>query len=87
MGTVMPVGGIREKTMAARRAGVKCLVFPFPNKRDFDELPDHLKDGLEVHFARKYEEVYRVAFTFGADVTAREAARATDPSAHPQHST
>jgi hypothetical protein len=51
LGTVMPVGGIKEKTMAARRSGVTCLVFPKNNKRDFDELPEHLKEGLEVHFA------------------------------------
>lgn len=42
------MGGIKEKTIAARRAGVQCLVFPQGNKRDFDELPDYLKDGLEV---------------------------------------
>lgn len=62
MGTVMPVGGIREKCMAARRAGVSCLIFPAANKRDFDELPDHLREGLEVHFARTYAEVFAVAF-------------------------
>lgn len=45
---VLPVGGIKEKTIAARRAGVQCLVFPQGNKRDFDELPDYLKDGLEA---------------------------------------
>lgn len=45
---VLPVGGIKEKTIAARRAGVQCLVFPHGNKRDFEELPDYLKDGLEA---------------------------------------
>ncbi|CAN0180341.1 unnamed protein product [Ascophyllum nodosum] len=61
-GKVLPVGGIKEKTIAARRAGVQCLVFPQGNKRDFDELPDYLKDGLEVHFANQYRDVYDVAF-------------------------
>lgn len=45
---MLPVGGIKEKTIAARRAGVQCLVFPQGNKRDFDELPEYLKEGLEV---------------------------------------
>lgn len=45
---MLPVGGIKEKTIAARRAGVQCLVFPQGNKRDFEELPDYLKDGLEA---------------------------------------
>lgn len=42
------MGGIKEKTIAARRAGVQCLVFPQGNKRDFEELPEYLKDGLEA---------------------------------------
>ena len=62
LGKVLPVGGIKEKTMAARRSGVKCLVFPITNKRDFDELPDHLKEGLEVHFAETYSDVVRGTF-------------------------
>ncbi len=61
-GKVLPVGGIREKTMAAKRAGVTCLVFPEANKRDFEELPEYLKEGLEVHFADDYSKVYEVAF-------------------------
>lgn len=51
---VLPVGGIKEKTIAARRAGVQCLVFPQGNKRDFEELPDHLKDGLEVSISTRH---------------------------------
>ncbi|CAM9729810.1 unnamed protein product [Choristocarpus tenellus] len=62
-GKVLPVGGIKEKTIAARRAGVSCLVFPKGNKRDFDELADYLKKGLEVHFASAYQDVYDVAFS------------------------
>ncbi|CAM9305539.1 unnamed protein product [Hapterophycus canaliculatus] len=61
-GKVLPVGGIKEKTIAARRAGVHCLVFPQGNKRDFDELPEYLKEGLEVHFASEYAHVFNVAF-------------------------
>ena len=61
-GKVLPVGGIKEKTMAARRAGIKCIVFPAENKRDFDELPDYLKEGLDVTFASDYADVYDVAF-------------------------
>jgi len=56
------VGGIKEKTIAARRSGVSCLVFPAGNKRDFDELPAYLKDGLEAHFAETYSDVFNCAF-------------------------
>ena len=61
IGTVLPVGGIKEKTMAARRAGIRCLIFPKGNKRDWDELPLHLTDGIEVHFASTFADVYSVA--------------------------
>jgi Lon-like ATP-dependent protease len=85
LGKVLPVGGIKEKTMAARRAGVKCLVFPVANKRDFDELPDHLKEGLEVHYASTYADVFPVAFTYSAQVVTDTKARAREPDAHPVH--
>jgi len=61
-GKVLPVGGIKEKTIAARRAGITCLVLPAANKPDFEELPPYLKEGLEVHFAVTYDDVFSVAF-------------------------
>jgi ATP-dependent Lon protease len=64
-GRVLPIGGLKEKTIAARRAGLKVLVFPEGNRKDFNELPDYLKEGLEVHFAREYKDVYKVAFGKG----------------------
>ncbi|EJK50574.1 hypothetical protein THAOC_30393 [Thalassiosira oceanica] len=60
-GKVMAVGGIKEKVMAARRAGIRTLVLPADCKRDFDELADYLKDGLGVHYAREYSDVYQTA--------------------------
>ena len=61
-GQVLPIGGLKEKTIAARRSGLKTLIFPESNRKDFDELPDHLKDGLDVHFAKNYHDVYTIAF-------------------------
>lgn len=61
-GRVLPIGGVKEKVIAARRAGCKTLVFPEENEKGFRDLPDYLKEGLEVHFAREYEDVFRVAF-------------------------
>eukprot|EP00913_Durusdinium_trenchii_P030882 g28924.t1 len=52
----------KEKTIAARRAGCKTLIFPEANRRDFDELPKYLQDGLNVHFATHFDEVFDVAF-------------------------
>lgn len=61
-GQVLPVGGIREKVIAARRNGMRSLVLPAANRVDFQELPDYLKEGLEVHFANRYAEVAAIVF-------------------------
>ncbi|QXE85679.1 endopeptidase La [Geomonas nitrogeniifigens] len=61
-GRVLPIGGVKEKTIAARRAGLKVLIFPEANRKDFLELPDYLKEGLEVHFTKEYPDVAKVAF-------------------------
>ena len=53
---------VKEKTVAARRSGVKTLIFPVGNKWDFEELPQNLKDGLDVHFVSTYDQVFRIAF-------------------------
>ena len=61
-GHVLPVGGIREKVIAARRSGIFEVILPDANRRDYDELPEHLKEGMTVHFARRYRDVARVVF-------------------------
>jgi Lon-like ATP-dependent protease len=58
---------VKEKTIAARRSGVKTLIFPSANRRDFDELDSNVKEGLEVHFVDFYSEIYDVAFTSDAE--------------------
>jgi ATP-dependent Lon protease len=55
-GKVLPVGGIREKTIAAKRSGVEHIILPEGNKKDWEELPDHVREGLEVHFAQQFDE-------------------------------
>ena len=61
-GKVLAVGGIKEKIMAARRAGITHVILPDSNRRDYDEIPDYLKDGLTVHYADDYDKVYNVVF-------------------------
>lgn len=61
-GQVLAVGGIREKVIAARRIKIPELIVPAANRRDFDELPEYLREGLEVHFARTYREVFEFVF-------------------------
>ena len=61
-GRVLPVGGIREKVIAARRASLKELILPAANARDYNEIPDYLTKGLTVHFVETYEEVAQICF-------------------------
>lgn len=61
-GQVLAVGGIREKVIAARRVGVKELILPEANRGDFDELPEHVRKGLRVHFAEQFADVVKVVF-------------------------
>ncbi|MBZ2168992.1 endopeptidase La [Marinobacter sp. F4216] len=61
-GQVLPVGGIREKVIAARRQKITNLILPEANRGDFEELPDYLKEGLTVNFARHYNDVFQVCF-------------------------
>ena len=61
-GAVYPVGGIREKLLAAKRLGVKEVLLPKANERDWIEVPEHVRDGLEVHFAEHFSDVVDVAF-------------------------
>jgi len=61
-GQVLAVGGIREKVIAAKRAGIKELILPEACRRDYEELPAHIRKGLTVHFARQYADVFKVVF-------------------------
>lgn len=61
-GQVLPVGGIREKVIAARRQKINTLILPEANRGDYEELPEYLKEGLEVHFAKHFSDVYTVCF-------------------------
>jgi len=62
-GKVLPVGGIKEKVIAAKRAGVTTVILPAENRKDFDDLPDLIKNDVDVHFAENYDEVYKIAFS------------------------
>eukprot|EP00884_Botryococcus_braunii_P019992 jgi/Botrbrau1/6677/Bobra.0202s0021.2 len=65
-GRVLPIGGVKEKTLAARRSDVKSLIFPAANKRDFDELAGEVKEGLDVHFVDNYDDIYKIALEYDA---------------------
>ncbi|CAH8659068.1 unnamed protein product [Dicrocoelium dendriticum] len=61
-GKVLQVGGIKEKVLAAKRGGLTCIILPETNRKDFDDLPEFIREKLEVHFVNHYNEVFPVAF-------------------------
>ncbi|HRD67909.1 MAG TPA: endopeptidase La [Candidatus Competibacter sp.] len=61
-GQVLPVGGIREKIIAARRAGIFEIILPEGNRGDAEELPDHIKEGLTLHFVERLQQVVDLVF-------------------------
>ncbi|XP_013918433.1 PREDICTED: lon protease homolog, mitochondrial [Thamnophis sirtalis] len=62
-GKILPVGGIKEKTIAAKRAGVSCIVLPIENKKDYCDLAEFITEGLEVHFVEHYKEIFDIVFS------------------------
>ena len=61
-GHVFPVGGIREKVIAARRAGIRELILPEDNRGDFEEVPEHIRKGFTVHFACGFDDLVPLLF-------------------------
>jgi ATP-dependent Lon protease len=87
-GRVLPIGGLKEKTLAAHRAGIKRVLVPERNKADLDEVPKEIRDELEFVFVTKLDEVLEAALesmpqpsqAYLDEVAKRESA--TTPSAN-----
>lgn len=62
IGQVLPIGGVKEKLIAAKRVGIKEIIFPKANQKDADELPEYLKEGLKLHFVEHFTEVAKLLF-------------------------
>jgi len=60
-GQILPVGGIKEKVLAARRAGIKEIMLPEKNRRDLEEIPEEIRKGLTLHFIGKIDEALKFA--------------------------
>ena len=60
-GNAMPIGGLKEKLLAALRGGIKTVLIPEENEKDLTEIPDNVKDGLEIIPVRHVSEVLRLA--------------------------
>lgn len=62
-GRVLPIGGLKEKSLAAYRIGIKNIIIPYENKADYDELPETVKDNITFHFAKNMDDVLKHILT------------------------
>jgi ATP-dependent Lon protease len=60
-GQVLPIGGLKEKALAAQRAGIKTVIAPRLNEPDLEDVPEHLRKGIEFKFASKIDQVLKLA--------------------------
>jgi ATP-dependent Lon protease len=61
-GRVLAIGGVREKTIAARRVNIRELILPHENRNDFDALPEYLREGITAHFANYFDDVLTIIY-------------------------
>jgi len=82
-GEVMPIGGLKEKLLAARRGGIKTVLVPEENRRDLKEVPDNIKEALDIRPVRWIDEVLEVALAKRPEASAEDSRpedAATSPS-------
>lgn len=65
LGRVLPIGGVREKVLAARRQGIMNVILPQANREDIGELPRWVHRGMAFHFVDSVDEVFRFALAVG----------------------
>ena len=63
-GQVLPIGGLKEKLLAAHRGGIKTIIIPDDNVRDLKEIPAHIKEDLEIRAVKWIDEVLDVALEY-----------------------
>jgi ATP-dependent Lon protease len=62
-GKVLPIGGVKEKLLAAHRAGIRTIILPKDNQKDLADIPANIKDEFVVHLVENMDEVLKVALT------------------------
>jgi ATP-dependent Lon protease len=71
-GRVIEIGGVKEKVVAGHRAGLKTIILPRDNKKDMEDIPGNVRNGINFVFAEKLEDVLKVALTRWPVVEKRE---------------
>ena len=82
-GRVLPIGGLKEKILAAKRARLTCVILPKRNKKDLDEIPKHILKGIQLVFADTMDDVMKVALRRRTPVK-KKAGRPQSPQESPK---
>ena len=72
-GEVLPIGGLKEKLLAAARGGIKTVLIPYDNVRDLSEITDEVKGDLDIHPVQWIDEVFKIALESMPDVKTQDA--------------
>ncbi len=85
-GRVLPIGGVREKLLAARRSGIEHVILPKENQRDLYDLPIELLKSLNLHFVSHIDEVFDLAIQAkpGSAKTKRTVKKPTPKPSYPR---
>jgi ATP-dependent Lon protease len=82
-GRVLPIGGVKEKLLAAHRGGIKTVILPLENEKDLAEVPAKIKNSLEIHFVGHMDEVMALAIDLQKERKAPPAEEGAPPSVPP----
>ncbi|MBD3669286.1 MAG: endopeptidase La [Gammaproteobacteria bacterium] len=77
-GEVLPIGGLKEKLLAAHRGGIKTVIIPEDNRKDLSEIPDNILDKIDVKPVKWIDEVLEIALTYAPEPLPEEEVKAID---------
>ena len=78
-GKVLPIGGLKEKTLAAKRMGIKTVIIPHRNKKDLEDLPKYVKEGMNFVLAETMDDVLKIAVGHGKNEASKNRRTKTSP--------
>ena len=61
-GKVLPIGGVKEKVLAAQREGIRKVILPKQNEKDYMKLPEFMRKDMQVFYAEDYMDVFKIVF-------------------------
>ncbi len=81
-GLVLPIGGLKEKTLAAKRAGIKQVIVPSCNEKDMPDVPEEVRQTLKFHFVENIDDVLRFALGGTGPRRQRQSGRGATGAVH-----